>query len=104
MDGRNPAPPKKPWNADSSVNTNGPCSPMVSFRGATLGFRRSTARFVAVASPVARFSSLGLGEILELLLPGILGPGVLRHQLEGHPHVLKTALEVDAQALGRLVR
>ena len=30
VDGRNPAPPKKPWNADSPVSTNQPWFPMVS--------------------------------------------------------------------------
>ena len=39
VDGRNPAPPKKPWNADSPVNTNQPCFPWIP-SGA--GFRPST--------------------------------------------------------------
>ena len=30
MEGRNPAPPKKPWNDDSPVNTNNQWFPMVS--------------------------------------------------------------------------
>ena len=29
MDGRNPAPPKKPWNDDSPANTNEQWFPMV---------------------------------------------------------------------------
>ena len=35
VDGRNPAPPTKPWNADSRVNTNG-------FKVVRNGFRPST--------------------------------------------------------------
>ena len=72
VDGRNPAPPKKPWNDDSPVNTNNQWFPMVA-KWSRISSTHSSGSFIPLPCSEICPCVLLCRENLKQRLPGLAG-------------------------------
>ena len=95
MDGRNPAPPKRPWRDDSPVNTNKQWFPMVSKWGRILSIHSTS--FLAGGWKGAKEAGVSKFAFKQGALVDFLEVGICAHRplLKGFP--IKKFIVISSQ-------